>query len=346
MLSRVLTKQAPNVLSRVDELVMVIKAGIADHIESLADGIEAQSALQKKHITPGQAPSVQALSSTPATIPAPAPTRTVDALPAPKRARTHIPVDVWGDLINNKQVKPIKPTTSTLFGKTLPASTSTSGSAPAPSSSLFGRTLDKAPKRLPTESTRQSSPGFASVRTVIHSALQKSPIEGTTVDPTTLNPFEPESIAFVPAGERKIAKSESTSTSSIKGKGKASEAEVATQSAPSKPAPVVDADGVVSVRKQKKSKQEKAAAKAASGSALESAGGSRATTPVERKAKLKPSNIPVFDYAAEPNLLDQPSASTTAPQKKGKKKEKGGKDKGKDKGKSKPKCELTSSAFR
>jgi hypothetical protein len=162
------------------------------------------------------------------------------------------------------------------------------------------------------------------VQATIHSALQKAPAEVPTIDPAVPNQAaEPETVAFVPAGERKIPKAEATSTSASigKGKGKATDTGVdeAAPAESAKAGPTVDADGVVSVRKQKTSNKVKV--KAPSLSAPDSAEGSPAPEKKTAKKKVQASDIPVFDYAAEGDLLDQP-ATSSEDKKKSKKKDK------------------------
>ncbi|BEI85109.1 hypothetical protein CcaverHIS002_0505100 [Cutaneotrichosporon cavernicola] len=345
VLSRVLGKHAPNLLPRADEILGVIAAGVLDFHLALKDSPnEAQPVPCVEDIQPlpaGKHPILQKHSgstrlSTAATEFKPA----TPQAPAPKRLKPHTTVDVWANLTGGK--KPVaakqKPV-SALFGKTLqttasplPAATSTSAS-----SSLFGHTL--APKTSSASTSRQQSPGFASVQSMIHSGLEKAPVEVSTIESAAFNQAtEPETVAFVPAGERKIPKAEPTSTSASigKGKGKAvtvTDDAVPTEAAP-KAGPTVDSDGVVDVRKKNRRKDK---VKAASLSAPESAEGSPA--PVKKsKKKIKATDIPAFDYAAEGNLLDEPAPSSEFKASRKTKK----KDKPKDKPKAKKEASSTS----
>ncbi|CAK9781419.1 hypothetical protein CC85DRAFT_325791 [Cutaneotrichosporon oleaginosum] len=340
VLARVLGKQAPALLPQVDEILGVIAAGIRDYEEASkrpdkgisASGLEAQSSLPSSAThSIVQKPSGLTSVSTAAKK-----AEASKLVPAPKRLKPHTTVDVWADLIGGKQAVQKTAPTSVLFGATLQTQASPASSpasASAPSSSLFGRTLDKAPKAALLRNKRGQSPGFASVQSTIHSALQKSPPELPAINPAVpTQGVEPETVAFVPAEERKITKADETSTSASIGKskskstskGKSGATAAVGGDAPAKSAPkggpTVDADGVVAVRKQKKSRKDKV--KVESHSGPETAEGSPAP---EKKAKkkIKAEDIPAFDYAAEGNLLDQPtSSSADKTAKRGKKKEK------------------------
>lgn len=329
VLSRVLAKQAPALQPRVDEILGVIAAGVQDFHEAPKDasdkGKSAQGAMDTQLLPSAKHPVLQKHSGSAPLASTAKASKPAESAPAPKRLKPQTTVDVWAGLISGKKTLGKQaPSTSALFGKTLntPASlASTSASASAPSSSLFGRTLDKAPNASPTRTSRQQSPGFASAQSTIHSALEKTPAEVPTIGPDAPNQAaEPETVAFVPAGERKIPQAEPTSTSvsvgnkgKAKGKGKGKATAAAVEAAPTESAPkvgpTVDADGVVAVRKQKKSKKDKV--KAASLSAPGPATGSPAPQKKAKK-KIKASDIPAFDYAAEGNLLDQPPTDQLA----------------------------------
>ncbi|GMK55550.1 hypothetical protein CspeluHIS016_0206060 [Cutaneotrichosporon spelunceum] len=318
VLSRVLGKQAPNLLPRLGEILDVIAAGVEDfRLASKDSGSAAEPVLSTNGMQPqpsGKHPILQKHShSTPLSSAATEFRPAVSQPPAPKRLKPDTTVDVWASLMGRKKPQAEKQQqSSTLFGTTLRTITSptpASTAASAASSALFGHTL--ATKAPSASTSRQESPGFASVQSTIHSSLEKPRVEVPTMEAAVFNQTaEPETVAFVPPRERKIPNAEpsSTSASSGKGKGKATTAadSAALSEAAPKAGPTVDSDGVVAVRKKNRKKE---LAKPASMSAPESAEGSPAPG-TKSKKKINASDIPVFDYAAEGNLLDQPASSS------------------------------------
>ncbi|RSH77767.1 exosome nuclease subunit [Apiotrichum porosum] len=324
ILSRSLANGSSSVaLERADEVLEVIRNSAKTHPKSssLASRVDGKpSAAVASSSTLSAPPSKRARSST---------IITSDQV---------VTEDIWADFVNGRASvasasKPVKSVQSSLFGSALGGTKKTGAtSSPEPSkaavsSSLFGKTLKRSTS--PARAVRDVSPGFDDVMrsfaTTMLSKVEVSPVEPSSAQPAVA---EPESVAFVPAAKRKNASSEATSatnTFNTTGEtdaigataGASSSLLAAAQSATAlSNAALVDAEGIVSVKKKKGRKPQTASAAASASSSVVP---SEATTPVsvadkaapkKKKEKIKREDIPTFDYAAEPNFLDDPKAAT------------------------------------
>lgn len=274
------------------------------------------------------------------------------AQPATQKANTNDPVvkrtnaadirpDMWADLIATKPVKKV----STLFGEAKGKKASSAVPSPA-SSSLFGRTLVKPTSSGAKTGSRAGSPGFAAIQTTIHAGLQPQRVSAQGVTnpappkaETVVAVAEPETVEFVPAAKRKNAGS-TPATMTITTSPDAPSSPGGTAPS-SRTTPLVNEEGIVAVKKNRKAKRaalqqarELSVAAAGSGeasSASTPASSAAAATPTSstkpKKAKVKPEQIPEFDYSAVPDLLDNPDAATRKvkkPKKKDQKKKKPG----------------------
>ncbi|WWD18046.1 hypothetical protein CI109_102493 [Kwoniella shandongensis] len=320
--------RAPLAESRLDDIIAVIKSARAE----FARNIQAKEVTEKEGkdkvngvIKPVPAKAAAVVASEPTPVP-----------------------DVWDAITVQPKVAP----KSGLFGSTIKSSTaaSPSGSANGKSSSaLFGKTLEKTGKgRKPRQNGRakEMSPGFQSVQSSIHGELEPkfAVLSHDDVDVgTSIKPLEPETVPFVPAEARKTTTIAQANLSSL------SEPEQPTTSAAATKKVEKVEDGVVQVKKSKKQKKrdrvgsssiandgsgkkpklinegERSADQDVISVDIDAAG--TKSVKKEKKAKKEKVNvqdIPEFDYANEPNLLDQPEGSgTKASGKKGKKGKKG-----------------------
>jgi hypothetical protein len=315
----------------IDEVGEVINKAIADFEAGAAD-VEMQDASRR---------------STPAGASTPGPSRKkakTNRSPPPAAPSTRPSVDMWADVImGNTQTR--RASSSALFGATAPATPATAApvAIPAASSSLFGSTIGKqapaGPRTQPRD--RLASPAFAAIQAAIHSELapkQSAAVEATSTSTSALTSgtdapeikteIQPETVQFVPAAKRTNVQSAvgagvtaagldaatfvpgSISSSSSNGvdldnnNGSGSSGAAAT----SAPKPLVDAEGIVSVKKAKNKAKKKAAAAATAEGDVPA---STSAVPAKvTRAKVQPEAIPEFDYAAEPDLLDNPTAAS------------------------------------
>ncbi|ODO11792.1 hypothetical protein I350_00576 [Cryptococcus amylolentus CBS 6273] len=269
-----------------------------------------------------------------------------------------------------QQSTPSKPVVKTqaksgLFGSTIkstPTFTPSSISSlnkPKPTSGLFGKALPRAPAAQaqpasgPSTSARKQkelSPGFLKVMDDMRVEMAPKQILKRGEEEAGSGTLRPESVPFVPAGQRKAAPASGAVSSSARpapapAPQKATPSAAGPASKLSAPAP---RDGIVQVKKSKKQPQKKreasvgvdsdgskktklnngdGASTSTTATPDVSPPGTPAVAPKSEKAKgkkkekVKPEDIPDFDYSTQPNLLDQPqSASSGADAKKKKKK--------------------------
>ncbi|WVQ71034.1 hypothetical protein IAR50_000559 [Cryptococcus sp. DSM 104548] len=256
---------------------------------------------------------------------------------------------------------------SGLFGSTIQsAPTFTPSPSPGfntnkakPASGLFGKTLPRAPaarakpasgSSTPGTGQRELSPGFLKVMDEMRVEMAPKQILKRGEGEAGSGTLRPESVPFVPAGQRKAAPASGAVSSSAKPAPVPAPQKAAPSATgpASKPAASAPDDGVVQVKKSKKQPQKKREASGgfdsdgskktklnngdgASTSATATPDISPPGTPAaaaksekakgKKKERVKPEDIPDFDYSIEPNLLDQPqSASNGADAKKKKKK--------------------------
>lgn len=233
--------------------------------------------------------------------------------------------DLWTGLSTKEQRT--TPTQSALFGQTI--RDAKAHSAPQPTS-MFG-----------DRKARQTSPGFTAIQNTIHSGLAPSTatprdhVEATSYSSEVA--LNPETVAFVPASERKNVSSVQTPTTFKTAVPKSTAADIPATTA---------VEQVVQVRK-KSSDKKKGKGKSLGDS---SASASGATTPISdgtsgqatvtsdvktvnkqmAHVKAKPA-IPEFSYDDVPNLLDQPR-SGAQPKRNPKAKKVGKKDQGEHRG--------------
>jgi len=344
VLARKLAKGAPFVESRIDEIIATITQAMKD-FQSKGKGETEGDKVKEDKAMDASGPSTPAERSSKRAK--------IHDKPSPKLKPTaspyRPPADLWADTILSKP-SANRATTSSLFGGKASGKAPPSATQAASSSSLFGSTLkEKKPSATVSRSSRMPSPGFMSIQAAIHDALAPAanaiPMEveptpsvgANSVTPNAASGVaEPETVEFIPAAKRNIAESDSKTGTSDAGSSSRGAAEV-----PSAPAPK---DTIVAVKK-KKTKKSKTAEQSSAPASEPSSPGAAASeppapaAPTKKKAKIQPGAIPEFDYAAEPNLLDDPSvAVASAAGKRGKKSKSKGKDAATNDKKKKP-CE-------
>lgn len=242
------------------------------------------------------------------TTPAPVPEPAVREPPVPLIAET---VDVWGDVSTKPEVTG-RAASSSLFGAVAKAA------PPTPQSSLFGATLPTAVKRVAVLGAlreRESSPEFCSVQAAIHKALlprvdDANPVEPSDSGNTNLESAvaEPESVEFVPAAKRQNVGSDQQVASLNAQRPMETSASTTPAESAGPTTSLAATDGIVAVKKKKAKKVKDESAPGVDAEAVPKA--------KSKKAKIKATDIPVFDYAAEPNLLDDPKAAAPKTKKK------------------------------
>ncbi|KAL7419844.1 exosome nuclease subunit [Cryptotrichosporon argae] len=255
--------------------------------------------------------AAHAAETAPAVAPAPA---SEPSIPQGEKKSAPV-VDAWA-AVGRQPVQ----ATSSLFGKTV-------ANQPKAKlvSAMFGQTLEVGLARK----GRRGSPGFDAVRAAVHDDIVPKPVQvneapADAVDAPGVHKPEPETVAFVPSKSKAKAKAkeppaaQSAPPSPPAVKAEASQTQLAKKLVP-------DADGIVSVKKKSKKKASASAvASAAAGAPAETARGKAdealaKRVKKEKKDKIRPEDIPAFDYAAEGNVLDQTQVERAPPKKKAKK---------------------------
>ncbi|TYJ57578.1 hypothetical protein B9479_001660 [Cryptococcus floricola] len=320
--------------------------------EMFADGgiVIPEQKADKAHKQQAQAKKRTAVPSVPAVPSAPATAGNMwsfgqQSTPSKPVVKTQAKSGLFGSTIKstptftpspNSSLNKHKPT-SGLFGKTLPRA-SAAQAQPASGSSTSAR------------EQKELSPGFLKVMDSMRVEMAPKQILKRGEEEAGSGTLRPESVPFVPAGQRKAAPASGAVSSSAKpapapAPQKATPSTAGPASKLSAPAP---GDGVVQVKKSKKQPQKKREASVgfdsdgskktklnngdgASTSTTATPDVSPPGTPTvasksekakgKKKEKVKVEDIPDFDYSTQPNLLDQPqSASSGADAKKKKKK--------------------------
>lgn len=322
-------KRSPILVERAEEVLGVVQQARAEYgnrsKESVGRGISPRA-------SPPPSPKgrTQAMGG-PVTTERISPPPLLDT--ANLAAKTLARSDLFG-------VKPTpEKTKSALFGSSLNTTSKGKGESPSPivkkkTSALFGNSLAK--------SSKVAKPSFAEIQKAIHADIAPTPTPTVMPQPNSTTPStqvrtlpSPETIPFVPSGFR------TTNNVPIK---------------PSSPKPKPTAMPVEKVEKevvQVKRKKDKKRSKSDELPIIPSADGSTPSSAViaasptlsgptaditgepktkkpkkEKKPKPKAEDIPVFDYANEPNLLDNPGSAKSKDEKdKGKKKRKEKKEK-------------------
>ncbi|WVR05806.1 hypothetical protein IAU60_002831 [Kwoniella sp. DSM 27419] len=316
----VMGKKAPIVENHLDDLVRIIKEAKEEYAKAQAklveDGPQAKSA--------SPAHPVQKVVKV-----------AVESIPVP---------DVWDAVTAPPYVVKAAPK-SGLFGSTMKANAqhSTSSKKPVKSASgLFGSTLSasKAQKGATSSEPRArlQSPGFEAVKRGLFDDLQPQAVSRPQIVEATADigkSMEPEQVPFVPAAQRNTSSAQQVSASS-------EPAALSTENNPAEP-PVAPGtsekikveDGIVQVKKARKvkkrsrvgstsvpnpddvEKKPKLSPPAEGDEAVVTPATTEVrgeaqpvSTAVEKKKKKKNrvQDVPEFDYANEPNLLDQPVA--------------------------------------
>lgn len=307
---------------------------MADRAAEVAAVVEKAIAAYREHNQRPQSGVSPSPSSSSKPSPAPRPSASKSAPksagPLTKKAKTSAPVptvtalpvtaDLWEATIMGTAPSPAR--TSSLFGHSLPSKPQ-SQVKPA-SSSLFGTALSKGRGGKAVSAGRQTSPGFEAVRRGIHTSLAPpQQVAEPTIEAPIATSREPETVAFVPAAERKISAAPVTAASTSDNKATKSTAVAAPAPAASaKASNLVDEDGIIKQVKKRGKKSKKGKGSVASDSAgatpepgapdaSQTASSSTSAT-APKKVKVSHKDIPAFDYANETNLLDQPKSSSAA----------------------------------
>lgn len=256
---------------------------------------------------------------------------------------------------------------SALFGNTVPARRSPSPPARPKSSLFGSTMPAQRPtKQAFGLKKREMSPSFDLVSRRIAEEIHPGSAAATgdedmgeavqvAIPAISSQTLQPETVPFVPAAKRtgftalkeiaaasraKVAaeKAAQRAPSPVAGGAMLAEAEGSSSAAPIKPAHK-SKDEIVQVKRQRKKPAAKAAAASTSATGTPSAPSTSQSGTVDvdttapkkaKKPKSKPAahgDIPVFDYATEGNLLDQPNAPPRAGDEDGPKKKKKKKDK-------------------
>jgi hypothetical protein len=237
---------------------------------------------------------------------------------------------------------------SSLFGSTLSKKSGKNATAKKPSAVGMGTTA---------RSTRTTSPGFTAIQAAIHGELVASSSNASKANSNPVEPnessvmpngavsvsavAEPETVEFVPAAKRTIAPSDLASSAGASTATRdATRDALDSSTAPGvRPRAAVNAEGIVAVKKKRNKKDKKAATAAAAAAAVVvPEGSSEASTPAptpaaapeqkKQKQRIQADAIPEFDYAAVPDLLDDPTAGSRFKPKGKKKKQANDKKKG------------------
>ncbi|OCF33232.1 hypothetical protein I316_04973 [Kwoniella heveanensis BCC8398] len=358
---------SPIVEKRADELVQIIKEAKEEFAKSgSSKQVVDSSSVQVQDIVPKPSTAPKAVAITPVVQVAAGQSAAVPDVwgsvssPVQKTAKPSAKSGLFGSTI--KPSAPASSASSLSSSKTAKASTSGLFGSALPNKAGAQKTVSTPVK----SKARAMSPGFAAVQQTIHGALEPKPVPQTPgQDVDIVKAIQPEQVPFVPAASRKTASASDPASSSANKKdtseGVGSDAGASTAkaaestAASTKQSTTLSEDGVVQVKKVRKQKKRDRVGStstpndaSASGTGLSSGKKLKLSPPAEEpngatfpaagvgagrvkakkgKKKIKVEDVPAFDYANEPNFLDQPSAAAVQGESSGK----GKKDKKKKK---------------